>query len=109
MPEEIKYFLDTYRLILNCAEDRDKIVGPGFSLCKDHFDVLRFHPPLIFGRRGGSNEGEGEGITYCRVKSEVNGEFIHFVITYILPIISARAVPQMIEFARRLRRFIYNP
>eukprot|EP00826_Nyctotherus_ovalis_P049049 TRINITY_DN585_c0_g5_i1.p1 TRINITY_DN585_c0_g5~~TRINITY_DN585_c0_g5_i1.p1 ORF type:complete len:162 (+),score=14.66 TRINITY_DN585_c0_g5_i1:73-558(+) len=91
------------KLIMESAEDRDRIVGPGYSICGDHFDVLRFHPPLVFGRRGGSNEGEGEGITYCRIKSKVDGKYIHFVITYILPMISARVVPQMLDFAKKFR------
>ena len=91
------------RLILNSTEDRDKIVGPGYTICGDHFEVRRFHPPLIFGRRGGPNEGVGEGITYCRVKSKVDGKYIHFVITYILPIISPIAVPPMLDFAKQFR------
>eukprot|EP00826_Nyctotherus_ovalis_P033042 TRINITY_DN2664_c0_g1_i16.p1 TRINITY_DN2664_c0_g1~~TRINITY_DN2664_c0_g1_i16.p1 ORF type:complete len:147 (-),score=19.52 TRINITY_DN2664_c0_g1_i16:127-567(-) len=88
-------------LFLHCLEDRDKAVGPGFNLCGDHFDVLRFHPPLVYGRRGPPNEGEGEGIAYCRVKSQVNNKHLHLVVTYILPIISARVVPQMLEFAKK--------
>ena len=106
LSEEIKYSLCYFRLFLNCLEDRDKIIGPGFNLCKDHFDVLRFHPPLVYGRRGKPNEGEGEGIAYCRVKSNVSNEYVHLVITYILPIISARAVPQMIEFAKKYRMVV---
>jgi len=31
-----------------------------------HFDVHRFHPPLIYGRRGGPDDGEG--IALCRFK-----------------------------------------
>lgn len=93
---------------MNCLEDRDKAIGPGFNLCGDHFDVLRFHPPLVYGRRGAANEGEGEGIAYCRVKSNATNEYVHLIITYILPIISARAIPQMTEFAVNLRIFYYK-
>ena len=32
----------------------------------DHFDVHRFHPPLIYGRRGGPDDGEG--VALCRVE-----------------------------------------
>ena len=81
------------------VENRDKTIGPGFLLNKVHFDVHRFHPPLVYGRRGGPEDGEG--ICYCRVKSALTQEPIHFVITYLLPIVSARAIPQMIEFAKK--------
>eukprot|EP00826_Nyctotherus_ovalis_P047181 TRINITY_DN5397_c0_g1_i2.p3 TRINITY_DN5397_c0_g1~~TRINITY_DN5397_c0_g1_i2.p3 ORF type:complete len:115 (+),score=12.68 TRINITY_DN5397_c0_g1_i2:318-662(+) len=89
---------------MGCLEERDKTVGPGFKLAGDHFDVHRFHPPLVYGRRGGPEDGEG--IAYCRVKSKVNDQYVHFVITYVLPIISARAVPQMVEFAKKFSKFL---
>jgi hypothetical protein len=91
---------------MGCLEERDKTVGPGFKLAGDHFDVHRFHPPLVYGRRGGPEDGEG--IAYCRVKSKVNDKYVHFVITYLLPIVSARAVPQMVEFVKKFRKlFLY--
>ena len=100
--EEIKYFHPSLsRLFLDCLEDRSKTIGPGFNLCGEHFDILRFHPPLVYGRRGAPDEGEGEGIAYCRAKSKVSNENIHFIITYVLPIVSARAIPQMLEFVKK--------
>ena len=89
---------------MGCLEDRDKTIGPGFRLGGEHFDIHRFHPPLVYGRRGGADEGEG--IAYCRVKSKVNNQFVHFVISYVLPIISARAIPQMLEFAKKFSKFV---
>ena len=81
---------------LRALESRDLTIGAGFILNKQHFDVHRFHPPLVYGRRGGPDEGEG--IAYCQTK---RGEQpVHAVITYLLPILSARAVPQLIEFCR---------
>ena len=41
-------------------------VGEGFAINAEHYDVHRFHPPLIYGRRGGADEGEG--IAICRFK-----------------------------------------
>eukprot|EP00829_Urostomides_striatus_P017107 TRINITY_DN580_c0_g1_i1.p1 TRINITY_DN580_c0_g1~~TRINITY_DN580_c0_g1_i1.p1 ORF type:complete len:150 (+),score=35.76 TRINITY_DN580_c0_g1_i1:40-489(+) len=90
--EEIQFFM-------GCLEDRDKTIGHGFILEGVHFDVHRFHPPLVYGRRGGPDEGEG--IAFCRVKSKISNQFVYFVITYVLPIISARAIPQMLEFAKK--------
>ena len=75
-------------------------MGEGFFINGEHFDVHRVHPPLIYGRRGGPDEGEG--IALCRVepRATVGDEKNWFVlITYLLPILSAKAVPQMVKFA----------
>jgi len=80
---------------LPAFDSRDNTVGAGFTLDGDHFDVHRFHPPLIYGRRGDADSGEG--ISLARGKSK-DGKTIYLLITYILPIISARAVPQQIDF-----------
>ena len=61
----------------------------------DHFDVHRFHPPLVYGRRGNAENGEGISLAVGKSKS---GERIYLLITYVLPIISARAVPQQINY-----------
>ena len=58
-PDEIKFYVNAY-------EDRDVTVGEGFYVNNLHFDVHRFHPPLIYGRRGGPDDGEG--IALCRFK-----------------------------------------
>jgi hypothetical protein len=64
-------------------------------LLGEHYDVHRYHPPLVYGRRG--NAETGEGISLAVGKSK-NGERVFLLITYVLPIISARAVPQQINF-----------
>jgi hypothetical protein len=51
---------------LKAYESRDNTIGSGFTLLKEHYDVHRFHPPLIYGRRGDADVGEG--ISLCRVK-----------------------------------------
>ena len=61
----------------------------------DHYDVHRFHPPLVYGRRGNSENGEGISLAVGKSKK---GEKVYVLITYILPIISARAIPQQINF-----------
>ena len=60
------------RPFLSAYNNRDDTVGngkdhfnEGFALGKDHFDVHRFHPPLVYGRRGTCDEGEG--ISLARV------------------------------------------
>ena len=93
LPDEIKFYIQAY-------EDRDTTVGEGFFINNEHFDVHRFHPPLIYGRRGGPDDGEG--IALCRVKprtSTADEKYWFLLITYLLPILSAKAVPQMVKFA----------
>ena len=76
-------------------EDREKIITAGFDFCETHFDVHRFHPPLIYGRRGDCENGEG--ICLIRGKNK-DGETTYMMMCYVLPIVSARAIPQGIEF-----------
>lgn len=58
-PEEVEFYVNAYA-------DRDTTVGEGFFINNVHFDVHRYHEPLIYGRRGGPDEGEG--IALCRFK-----------------------------------------
>ena len=51
---------------VNAYADRDCTVGEGFFINNEHYDVHRFHPPLVYGRRGGPDEGEG--IALCKFK-----------------------------------------
>ena len=92
--DEIKFYLQAY-------EDRDTTVGEGFFINGEHYDVHRFHPPLIYGRRGGPDDGEG--IALCRIEprsaSGSDVKYLYLLITYLLPILSAKAVPQMVKFA----------
>jgi len=55
---------------LSAMKDRDTTIGKGFRFMGNHFDVHRFHPPLVYGRRGGPEGGpdEAEGICLARVK-----------------------------------------
>ena len=99
-PDEIKFYTLAF-------EDRDTTVGEGFFVDGDHFDVHRFHPPLVYGRRGGPDDGEG--IALCRVKPKkpiADEPYWYLLITYLLPILSAKAVPQMVKFSEN---FLGNP
>jgi hypothetical protein len=57
--------------------------------------VHRYHPPLAYGRRGDAEKGEGISLAVGKSKQ---GEKVYILITYVLPIISARAIPQQINF-----------
>ena len=50
-------------------DDRDTTIGKGMLFNGYHFDVHRFHVPLVYGRRGGPEGGpeEAEGICLARV------------------------------------------
>merc|ERR1711862_875061 len=76
-------------------EGREQAIGPGFTINGTRYEVHRYHPPLIYGRMG--NCDEGEGISLAK-GTDKNGNRIYLLICYQLPIISARAVPQQVEF-----------
>ena len=54
---------------LTDMNDREITIGKGFKYQGNQFDVHRFHPPLVYGRRGGAEGGpdECEGICLARV------------------------------------------
>ena len=92
LPDEIKFYVNSYA-------DRDTTVGEGFFINDVHFDVHRFHEPLIYGRRGGPDDGEGIAMCRFKPKSKDGDEtYQYLLITYLLPILSAKAVPQMVKF-----------
>jgi len=35
------------------------LIFVGFWLLGEHYDVHRFHPPLVYGRKGDADVGEG--------------------------------------------------
>ena len=83
------------RKLTEAYNSRDETITHGFDLGEDHFDVHRFHPPLVYGRRGDCEVGEG----ICLLRGKDNdGEPVFLIICYELPIVSARAIPQGIEF-----------
>ena len=81
--------------MINSYNNRDETITKGMNLEGQHFDIHRFHPPLIYGRI--ANEELNEGICLAKGKNKQD-EVIYFLITYLLPIVSARAIPQQIEF-----------
>ena len=119
LPDEIKYAFHSYsprlfihnilfiRFYIQAYNDRDTTVGEGFFINNEHFDVHRFHPPLVYGRRGGPDDGEGIGLCRVKPKNQKGDEIYWFLlITYLLPILSAKAVPQMVKFAETHRNYI---
>ena len=93
--EEIEFFIKAY-------DYRDTNLGNRFFVNDVHYDVHRFHPPFIYGRRRGPEDGEGIAISRVVSKSPKGEEEYWFLlVTYLLPILSAKAVPQMVEFCNR--------
>jgi hypothetical protein len=83
-----------FRFYVQAFADRDCTVGEGFFINNEHYDVHRFHPPLIYGRRGGPDEGEGIALARFKPRGAHADETYQFLlITYLLPILSAKAVP----------------
>ncbi|KAF0683970.1 Aste57867_24051 [Aphanomyces stellatus] len=91
---------------LKLFDNRDDTMGTGIVLLNEQYDVHRFPPPLIYGRKGDPAKGEGEGIAICKV--EKAGSPVYCLITYVLPTLSARAVPQLQEFCAQYRTFPHD-
>ena len=81
-------------------DERDPTIGKGFVFNAKHFDVHRFHVPLVYGRRGGPEGGpeDCEGICLARINNKDTKYYL--VITYIYPIVSARAISIIPEFLK---------
>uniref|UniRef100_M4BLE3 Profilin n=1 Tax=Hyaloperonospora arabidopsidis (strain Emoy2) TaxID=559515 RepID=M4BLE3_HYAAE len=82
--------------LLNLYNKREDTMASGIVLLNEQYDVHRFHPPLVYGRRGDPSVEEGEGIAVCKVVQGCRTLFC--LITYVYPTLSARAVPQLKEF-----------
>ncbi|EQC27615.1 hypothetical protein SDRG_14665 [Saprolegnia diclina VS20] len=80
---------------LRLYDDRDTTMGTGIVFLNEQYDVHRFHPPLIYGRKGDPAKEEGEGIALCKVEKKVP---VYCMITYVFPTLSARVVPQLQAF-----------
>lgn len=75
---------------------REDAMASGIVLLGEQYDVHRFHPPLVYGRRGDPSLEDGEGIALCKVSQSYRT--LYCLITYTYPTLSARAVPQLKEF-----------
>ncbi|KAG7388600.1 hypothetical protein PHYPSEUDO_012091 [Phytophthora pseudosyringae] len=81
---------------LKLFNKREDTMASGIVLLGEQYDVHRFHPPLVYGRRGDPSLEEGEGIAVCKVAQ--GSRTLFCLITYVYPTLSARAVPQLKEF-----------
>ena len=59
--------IPSVRALLTLFDNRETTIASGIVLMNEQYDVHRFHPPLIYGRRGDAAKGEGEGIAACKV------------------------------------------
>ncbi|KAF8821757.1 hypothetical protein IE077_001619 [Cardiosporidium cionae] len=80
---------------LTAFDDRDRAISTGFMWQGKRFEVHRWHPPLVYGRRGLPSESEGIALLKGKSKSEKE---LFVVISYKLPSLSSREIPQLIEF-----------
>ncbi|EEY68493.1 uncharacterized protein PITG_04959 [Phytophthora infestans T30-4] len=84
---------------LKLFNKREDTMASGIVLLGEQYDVHRFHPPLVYGRRGDPSVEEGEGIAVCKVQQ--GSRTLYCLITYVYPTLSARAVPQLKEFCEK--------
>merc|ERR1719362_383887 len=68
-PDEAE--LSEFLLAMN---DRDTTIGKGFRFNGYHFDVHRYHVPLVYGRRGGPEESQRRlGVIADRIDADADG------------------------------------
>ena len=104
--EEMGPFLTLFR-------DRTDTIARGLDFEGQHYDLFRFHPPVVFGRHGDPIAMEGRGIAVQVIHKEEEegegeekeeglieqeGKRIFVVVTYEFPVNSAKAVPILNEF-----------
>ncbi|KAJ0393711.1 hypothetical protein P43SY_007553 [Pythium insidiosum] len=84
---------------LKLFDKREDTIASGILLLNEQYDVHRFHPPLIYGRRGDPAVEESEGIAVCRAeRKSAATPYVYCLITYTYPTLSARAAPQLRAF-----------
>lgn len=87
---------------LKLFDKREDTIASGIVLQNEQYDVHRYHPPLIYGRRGDPAVDEGEGIAICKVEKKATKQPVYCLITYVFPTLSARVVPQLKEFCESI-------
>eukprot|EP00761_Pharyngomonas_kirbyi_P002859 gb/GECH01002863.1/.p1 GENE.gb/GECH01002863.1/~~gb/GECH01002863.1/.p1 ORF type:complete len:129 (+),score=16.44 gb/GECH01002863.1/:1-387(+) len=85
-----------FKTLISIFNDHDDAFYNGITIGSIHYDLHRWYPehepPLAYGRRGDADEGEG--IALCKMGEN----FV--IITYKMPLISARVVPLLVEFCK---------
>jgi len=87
---------DDVKPLLTAFQDHDTTIAKGLEFCGERYEVHRWHPPLIYGRR--NNPLKSEGIALIKGNPKSLNETIFLATNYHLPSLSSRIVPQMIAF-----------
>mmetsp|Transcript_14248 Transcript_14248/g.19808 ORF Transcript_14248/g.19808 Transcript_14248/m.19808 type:complete len:134 (-) Transcript_14248:237-638(-) len=89
---ELKEFLGSF-------DDRDKTVGKGLTLDKEHYDVHRCYDNLVYGRKG--KPGNCQGICVYKFQNEKAKKNMFAVVTWGGYATSARIVPELQEYCKK--------
>jgi len=79
--------------------DREEAMEFGVFVNEGHFDVHRHYEDLIYGRRQLDEMLEGEGFVVCKHPSNSH-EFVFGVATFRFPVLTANAVPILVEYTK---------
>eukprot|EP00695_Tsukubamonas_globosa_P002078 TRINITY_DN316_c0_g1_i1.p1 TRINITY_DN316_c0_g1~~TRINITY_DN316_c0_g1_i1.p1 ORF type:complete len:138 (+),score=10.30 TRINITY_DN316_c0_g1_i1:56-469(+) len=89
-------------MILSTFNDEDQTFARGVTVGENKFDVFRYfgeqNPALCYGSRGGPEETQGVCIAKWKAESLEDPVFV--MITWRLPSLSAKAIPQLVEFIK---------
>mmetsp|Transcript_1111 Transcript_1111/g.2568 ORF Transcript_1111/g.2568 Transcript_1111/m.2568 type:complete len:133 (-) Transcript_1111:127-525(-) len=83
-------------------DDKDTTFGAGLNIGSQNYEVHKFYSDvgLIYGRTHAVNPQDGEGICLMMVKRGTTGAKTFVLITYVFPILSAKAVPDLQNWAK---------
>lgn len=80
------------------AGSREDAIRSGVRVEQLRFEVHRFDLPVVYGRTMAGSPHHSEGVALCRVESGPTGKPAYGVITFSLPELTAKHVPQLIGF-----------
>ena len=85
---------------LTALNNRDTTIGKSFKFCGKNFDAHRFHPPLTYYRRGGTEGGKDDAEGICLARINKHNVKYYLIITYVYPIVSARTISIITDFLK---------
>lgn len=91
---------DELRATAAVFEDRDAAMSSGVVLEGQRYEVHRWHPPCVYGRTTTERSEDSVGFAVCRVASRSCEPARLVLATYAFPRLSARVVPELVEFAQ---------
>lgn len=88
--------------IASVFADRSKAMLKGIILQGQRYEVHRYHPPCVYGRTEAETEQDSIGVALCKTCAAGGEMTVFALITYEMPALSARMVPQLQLFCKEI-------